>query len=70
MPLRLTTFPTSLDGSNKRKILDIIDHQFDLEIYLKHREVATIQKEIENAHATLQDLEQAIKNGKKGLASQ
>ncbi|ORZ25943.1 hypothetical protein BCR42DRAFT_17346 [Absidia repens] len=48
--------------SNKQKILNIIDHQFDLEIYLKYREVATIQKEIENAEATLQDLELAIKN--------
>ncbi|KAI8333172.1 hypothetical protein BC941DRAFT_504951 [Chlamydoabsidia padenii] len=47
---------------NKQKILDIIDHQFDLEIYLKYREVATIQKEIENAESTLQDLELAIKN--------
>ncbi|KAI8099183.1 uncharacterized protein BX664DRAFT_15336 [Halteromyces radiatus] len=50
------------DDIKKQKILDIIDHQFDLEIYLKHRELATIRKEIENAESTLKDLELAIKN--------
>ncbi|KAI8374353.1 uncharacterized protein BYT42DRAFT_401271 [Radiomyces spectabilis] len=56
----IPSIPT--DNETKQKILDIIDHQFDLEIYLKQREVETIRQEIAKAERTLQDLNQAIQN--------
>ncbi|KAI8380375.1 yeats family-domain-containing protein [Blakeslea trispora] len=47
-----------------KKTLDSIprDHQFDLEIYLKEREIATIKKEISRAESILSDIKQAITN--------
>ena len=56
-----------LDDATKKKILDIIEHQFDLEIYLKYREIDTIRKEINKAQDTLRDLHAAIENGKKRI---
>ncbi|KAI8980462.1 hypothetical protein BDB01DRAFT_851750 [Pilobolus umbonatus] len=50
------------DEATRKKITDIIDHQFDLEIYLKQREVATIKQEIEKAENVLKDLKLAIEN--------
>ncbi|CDH50369.1 yeats domain-containing protein 2 [Lichtheimia corymbifera JMRC:FSU:9682] len=50
------------DDATRKKITDIIDRQFNLEIYLKHRETAAIRREIEKAEDTLRDLEQAINN--------
>ena len=52
-----------VDDATKKKILDIIDHQFDLEIYLKYRERDIIRKEINKAQHTLRDLQAAIENG-------
>lgn len=52
-----------IDESTRKKIIDIIDHQFDLEIYLKQREVATIKREIAKAESVLQDLKLAVENG-------
>lgn len=52
------------DESTRKKIIDIIDHQFDLEIYLKQREVATIRQEITKAESILEDLKSAVENGK------
>lgn len=51
------------DETTRKKILDIIDHQFDLEIYLKQKEIATIKQEITNTENILSDLKQALKNG-------
>lgn len=51
------------DESTKQKIIDIIDHQFDLEIYLKQKEVATIRQEITKAESILEDLKAAVENG-------
>ncbi|KAG0168179.1 YEATS domain-containing protein 2 [Apophysomyces sp. BC1034] len=50
------------DEQTRQKILDIIDHQFDLEVYLKYREIATIRQEITKAESALHDLELAINN--------
>ncbi|CEP11888.1 hypothetical protein [Parasitella parasitica] len=50
------------DEATKKKIVDIIDHQFDLEIYLKQREVATIRNEIAKAESALHDLKLAVEN--------
>ncbi|KAG0799353.1 hypothetical protein G6F57_004864 [Rhizopus arrhizus] len=52
----------SRDEATRKKIIEIIDHQFDLEIYLKQKEIATIKKEITKAENILSDLKQAIKN--------
>ncbi|KAF7731196.1 YEATS domain-containing protein 2 [Apophysomyces ossiformis] len=62
-----STIPNScshirLDGATRQKILDIIDHQFDLEIYLKQREIAAIRQEIAKAESALHDLELAVNN--------
>ncbi|RUS24917.1 yeats family-domain-containing protein [Jimgerdemannia flammicorona] len=57
--------PTPSDKDNdetRRKIIAIIDHQFDLEIVMKHRELAAIQDEIAKAEDTLDDLRLAIVN--------
>lgn len=52
-----------LDASTKKKITEIIDQQFDLEIYLKQREVATIKQQIAKAESILSDLKLAVENG-------
>ncbi|KAL0137229.1 hypothetical protein V8B55DRAFT_1129326 [Mucor lusitanicus] len=50
------------DQETRQKIVDIINHQFDLEIYLKQREVATIRNEITKAEHVLQDLKLAVEH--------
>ncbi|CEG77289.1 hypothetical protein RMATCC62417_12071 [Rhizopus microsporus] len=50
------------DEATREKIVTIINHQFDLEIYLKQKEIATIKQEITRAESILSDLKQAIKN--------
>ncbi|KAI8137701.1 yeats family-domain-containing protein [Fennellomyces sp. T-0311] len=62
IPRAASSSTSATDDATKKKILDIIDHQFDLEIYLKHREAATIRREIEKAEDTLRDLKLAIDN--------
>lgn len=52
-----------IDEATIKKIKDIIDHQFDLEIYLKQREVATIKQEITKAETILRDLKLAVEKG-------
>lgn len=52
-----------IDEATKKKLVDIIDHQFNLEIYLKQREVATIRNEIAKAENALQDIKLAVENG-------
>lgn len=56
-------FTPWLDQETRQKIVDIINHQFDLEIYLKQREVATIRNEITKAEHVLQDLKLAVEHG-------
>jgi hypothetical protein len=52
-----------LDDATRKKIASIIDEQFDIEIYLKQRELATIKREIERAESALGDIKTAVKNG-------
>lgn len=61
-PKKKTVDTIPRDESTRKKIIDIIDHQFDLEIYLKQREVATIKREIAKAESVLQDLKLAVEN--------
>lgn len=63
MNTRVVTCFVGIDESTRKKIIDIIDHQFDLEIYLKQREVATIKREIAKAESVLEDLKLAVENG-------
>ncbi|KAI9471800.1 MAG: hypothetical protein EXX96DRAFT_335574 [Benjaminiella poitrasii] len=52
----------SRDESTKNKIANIINHQFNLEIYLKQRELTTIRQEIAKAENILHDLKLAVEN--------
>ncbi|KAG2200471.1 hypothetical protein INT47_011451 [Mucor saturninus] len=61
-PPKKTVHTIPRDESTRKKITDIIDHQFDLEIYLKQREVATIRQEIAKAESILEDLKSAVEN--------
>ncbi|GAA5816070.1 hypothetical protein MFLAVUS_009592 [Mucor flavus] len=61
-PPKKTVEAIPRDESTRKKITDIIDHQFDLEIYLKQKEVATIRQEIAKAESILQDLKAAVEN--------
>ncbi|KAI8072413.1 yeats family-domain-containing protein [Gongronella butleri] len=51
-----------LDEYNTRKLEEIIDRQFDIELNLKHREIAAIRNEIDKAYQALSDLEQEVRN--------
>ncbi|KAI9022954.1 hypothetical protein CLU79DRAFT_131441 [Phycomyces nitens] len=59
-PGRIKEIPR--DDATRKKIADIIDHQFDLELCLKHRELATIRQEIARAESAMNDLTLAVKN--------
>ncbi|CAO3643196.1 unnamed protein product [Mucor hiemalis] len=61
-PKKKTVDTIPRDESTRKRIIDIIDHQFDLEIYLKQREVATIKREIAKAESVLEDLKLAVEN--------
>jgi hypothetical protein len=52
-----------LDEEKREKIKEIIDHQFDLEIYLKYREISAIREEIGKAEELLSDIRLAVHNG-------
>ncbi|KAI7871597.1 hypothetical protein BDF14DRAFT_1962635 [Spinellus fusiger] len=54
--------PISRDNATRQKIISIIDHQFDIELCLKQRELATIRREIAMAESVMEDLNLAIKN--------
>ncbi|CEJ04375.1 hypothetical protein RMCBS344292_18338 [Rhizopus microsporus] len=63
LPNKKTIGDVPRDEATREKIVTIINHQFDLEIYLKQKEIATIKQEITRAESILSDLKQAIKNG-------
>lgn len=50
--------------ATRQKVVDIIDHQFDLEILLRHAESASIAQELAKAERMLEDLRHAILSGK------
>ncbi|KAI8091277.1 uncharacterized protein B0P05DRAFT_526852, partial [Gilbertella persicaria] len=61
-PAKKTLDSIPRDESTRRKVTDIIDHQFDLEIYLKQKELVTIKQEIAKAESILADIKQAVEN--------
>ncbi|KAI1297944.1 YEATS domain-containing protein 2 [Mortierella claussenii] len=52
--------------TTRRKIIDIIDHQFDLEMLLRHAERAAISQELTKAERMLEDLRHAILSERQG----
>ncbi|KAF9115675.1 YEATS domain-containing protein 2 [Mortierella sp. AM989] len=62
--------PSPMADSNadttRQKIVDIIDHQFDLEILLRHAEGAAIAQELAKAERMLEDLRHAILSERQG----
>lgn len=50
-------------AATRQKVVDIIDHQFDLEILLRHAEGASISQELAKAERMLEDLRHAILSG-------
>ncbi|KAF9347927.1 YEATS domain-containing protein 2 [Mortierella sp. AD094] len=52
--------------TTRQKIVDIIEHQFDLEILLRHAEGATISQELAKAERMLEDLRHAILSERQG----
>lgn len=56
-------------AATRQKVVDIIDHQFDLEILLRHAEGASISQELAKAERMLEDLRHAILSGKMGVTS-
>ncbi|KAI9286197.1 hypothetical protein BC943DRAFT_359374 [Umbelopsis sp. AD052] len=59
----------SEDEEKRAKITEIIDHQFDLEIYLKYREISAIREEIGKAEEILIDIRQAVHNDVAALSA-
>lgn len=49
--------------ATRQKVVDIIDHQFDLEILLRHAEGASIAQELAKTERMLEDLRHAILSG-------
>ncbi|KAG0020294.1 YEATS domain-containing protein 2 [Entomortierella chlamydospora] len=58
--------PDSNVDTTRQKIVDIIEHQFDLEILLRHAEGATIAQELAKAERMLEDLRHAILSERQG----
>ncbi|KAF8985952.1 YEATS domain-containing protein 2 [Haplosporangium bisporale] len=54
------------DEATRQKVTDIINHQFDLEILLRHAEGAIIAKELAKAERMLEDLRHAILSERQG----
>ncbi|KAG0334156.1 YEATS domain-containing protein 2 [Podila horticola] len=54
------------DEATRQKVTDIINHQFDLEILLRHAEGAVIAKELAKAERMLEDLRHAILSERQG----
>lgn len=50
--------------ATRQKVADIIDHQFDLEILLRHAESTAIAQELAKAERMLEDLRHAILSGR------
>ncbi|KAF9197589.1 YEATS domain-containing protein 2, partial [Haplosporangium sp. Z 27] len=60
---------SSMDSNvdtTRQKIVEIIEHQFDLEILLRHAEGATIAQELSKAERMLEDLRHAILSERQG----
>ncbi|KAG9067782.1 hypothetical protein KI688_011369 [Linnemannia hyalina] len=53
-------------AATRQKVVDIIDHQFDLEILLRHAEGASIAQELAKAERMLEDLRHAILSERQG----
>ncbi|KAF9926095.1 YEATS domain-containing protein 2 [Linnemannia zychae] len=53
-------------AATRQKVIDIIDHQFDLEILLRHAEGASISQELAKAERMLEDLRHAILSERQG----
>ncbi|KAF9119707.1 YEATS domain-containing protein 2 [Mortierella sp. 14UC] len=53
-------------AATRQKLVDIIDHQFDLEILLRHAEGATIAQELAKTERMLEDLRHAILSERQG----
>ncbi|KAF9419300.1 YEATS domain-containing protein 2 [Podila epigama] len=54
------------DEATRQKVTDVINHQFDLEILLRHAEGAVIAKELAKAERMLEDLRHAILSERQG----
>ncbi|KAG0015465.1 YEATS domain-containing protein 2 [Podila clonocystis] len=54
------------DETTRQKVTDVINHQFDLEILLRHAEGAVIAKELAKAERMLEDLRHAILSERQG----
>ncbi|KAG0243425.1 YEATS domain-containing protein 2 [Mortierella sp. GBA43] len=54
--------------ATRQKVVDVIDHQFDLEILLRHAESVVISKELAKAERMLEDLRHAILSERQGSA--
>ncbi|KAG0370127.1 YEATS domain-containing protein 2 [Mortierella sp. AD032] len=52
--------------ATRQKVVDIIDHQFDLEILLRHAEGASIAQELAKTERMLEDLRHAILSERQG----
>jgi len=53
-----------IDEETINKVSEILKTQFDVEIYLKRREIWAIENEIEKGETVLQNLRDALLNGK------
>ncbi|KAI8597012.1 hypothetical protein EDD21DRAFT_230088 [Dissophora ornata] len=66
IPLAPTTTTDAKAAATRQKIIEIIDHQFDLEILLRHAEGTAIAKELAKAESMLEDLRHAILSERQG----
>jgi len=53
-----------IDAETINKVSEILKTQFDVEIYMKRHEMWAIENEIDKGEALLQNLKEAILNGK------
>ncbi|KAF9962837.1 YEATS domain-containing protein 2 [Mortierella alpina] len=53
-------------AATRQKVVDIIDHQFDLEVLLRHAEGAAIAQELAKTERMLEDLRHAILSERQG----
>ncbi len=60
----LDDYDEETNKSKKERILDIIEHEFDLELLLKYREMRILEHEIERGNDLKELLEKLILNGK------
>ncbi|KAG0204907.1 YEATS domain-containing protein 2 [Mortierella sp. GBA30] len=64
------SIPIAVEDANssatRQKVINIIDHQFDLEILLRHAEGASIAQELAKTERMLEDLRHAILSERQG----